>query len=167
MTKTYSTDYRYERTEETILQPIKTRFEVNVRIQNADYLWVKNGYMEHRFKFYPLTSNDNYILEHEIASAIKTVKEQKPDWSKKIPTSQCKSRRGLYYCSQLFSPKTNKVFERVEDAINEYASLTLHLREDPVGDIYLQCEFCDFIDLDLIFDEPVIGVEDPNGDYEF
>lgn len=165
MTKTYSTFN--EREEETILNPVKTRFEVNVRIQDASYLFVKNGYMEHRFKFYPLKMEDNYILEHKIASAIKDLKEQKPDWSKKIPTPQCKSRRGLYYCSQLFSPKTNKVFEKPEDANGTYASLTLHFREDPVGDIYLQCEYCDFIDLDLILDEPVIGVEDPNGDYEF
>ena len=73
----------------------------------------------------------------------------------------------MYYCNQLFTPKCNKTFERVEDAKNACASLTLHFRDDPEGNIYLQCEYCDFIDRNIILDIPEEGIDDPLGDYDF
>tara|TARA_R110002012_G_scaffold5308_1_gene24341 strand:+ start:277 stop:777 length:501 start_codon:yes stop_codon:yes gene_type:complete len=166
MIQTYA-NAKYQREEETILKPLETRFEVNVIIHKADNLFVKNGYMESIFQFFPFSPNDNFILDHQIEKAIKDVKQQKPDWSRKIPTSRCKSRRGLFVCNQLFLPKCNQVFDRPEDAVGAYASLTLHLREDPVGDIYLQCEYCDFVDREDLLDEPENPVDDPLGDYDF
>ena len=158
--------YQPYRQEETLLSPLDHRFSVNVRLHDCEHLFVKNGFMEHIFKFYPLTMNDNSILDNAISFAVQDLKRKKPDWSRKVPEACCKGRRGLFYANQLFTPRFNKTFDRAEDANNSYATIKFHFRDLPEGQIYLQAEWVDFHELDVILDEPVYV---PSGkiDYDF
>ena len=123
------------------------------------YLYEKNGYGEHIFEFNPATPHDWYMLEDALDSAIRMVEQRKPDWSRKIAKQKCMDQKGFYNCNQLFSPKVNLSEEQIRLTQDPYASLTLHFRDDHDGDIYLQCEYLDFMDPTNGIDEPVKTAE--------
>ncbi len=52
-------------------------------------------------------------------------------------------KKGTPYCSQLFRPKLNVDVENPDLLRGRQVSLALHLRDDPVGRIYLQADYVD------------------------
>tara|TARA_R110002012_G_scaffold105270_3_gene246111 strand:- start:186 stop:659 length:474 start_codon:yes stop_codon:yes gene_type:complete len=148
--------------EETILSPIKTRFEIECVLRETDYLLEPNRYNEYILKFEPLTSLDNQILTEHVMEAEASIMMQMSPYSSKVVKQKYESN-GLSYVSQLWKPKVNLVLENTEMYINRPASLTLHLRDSVDGSIYLQCEWCDLYeqDTDQMFED------DENGDFDF
>ena len=139
MTNTFTT---YQ--EETLLQRNDTFVEIEAILYRPDNLF-EPKYGGWYFRFAPLTNTDTRALEDAMKDAVKQLNRAKPRLSRKQPTLKCLDR-GLYYCDQLFAPKTNIQFEDKWEARDQHISLKLHFRDDPDGNIFLQCEYCDFMD---------------------
>ena len=64
----------------------------------------------------------------------------------KTAYSRIETKYGAFKCSQLFTPKLNESAEDqyfAQRLAGMYASLKLHFRDAPDGQIYLQCSYCD------------------------
>ena len=135
--------------EATLLTPAETRFEVEARLIDVKHILQKNGFAENCFVFAPYSETDYYTIEDAITDAITKVEMRKSPYSKKVARGEHRNGKSFYYCSQVnFTPKLNVEPEHIEELTGSHAGLTLHLRDTPNGDIYLQCEFCDIYDPD-------------------
>jgi hypothetical protein len=136
--------------EETLLTPHETSFNIDVYLYDTTFIQSKNGYAECVFSFYPKTDYDDRTLSEALHQAITEVELKKSPYSRKVAQQRCKQpgQKDVYYCSQLFLPKVNVEFENPSELHLREASLELHLRDDPDGDIYLQCSYVDIYDID-------------------
>jgi len=146
MTKTLYSGY----TEETLLTPLETSFSIEAYLYETTFIQTKNGYAECVFSFIGKTPGDYARLEEALHSAITEVERKKSPYSRKVATERCKQpgQKDVYYCSQLFLPKVNLEFNNPSELHLKEASLELHFRDDPDGDIYLQCSYVDIYDID-------------------
>ena len=159
--------YNPYRDEVTVLQPLDTRFSIDVYLQDCEHLFSKNGYAEHYFTFFAKTGSDQAMLDEAIDMAVSRLERDKPAWSRKQAQAKCKSnkKRFLYFASQLFSPKVNVAEpEHTDELRQREASITFHFRDDPEGYVYLQAEYVDLYAEDNDVPEYV-----PSGkiDYDF
>ena len=136
-------DTPYLTKEETLLQPHETQISLEAWIGNAKYIEDKSYEGYYSVSFSPSTDADYLRLEEQIENAVTQVEFRKSPDSRKIPTASCKNKDGSFYASQLFIPKINVEFYHPTDLNGHLASLKLHLREDPDGNVFLQMEYCD------------------------
>ena len=152
--------------EKTVLKPLETQVEIEATIVKVENL-LEPKYGAWTFKFSPLTNSDSILLDNAMDNAVSQLNMAKHRLSRKKANLNC-LRGGLYYCDQLFAPVCNTEFDSKWDAQGKHVSLKLHFRDDPEGNIYLQCEYCDFMDpLNGVVEEQKI--EDYTGpiDYDF
>lgn len=149
--------------EETILNPVKTRFNIDCLIYEADNLLNPNKYDEYTFNFSPLAMSDHQTLMERAMSAEAEVMMSVSSYSSKVPKQKLEDNRGMIYCSQLWKPKVNLELQHSDLYVNRQASLTLHFRDAVDGAIYLQCEYLDVYQQD----EQEMFEDDENGDFDF
>tara|TARA_R110002012_G_scaffold316374_1_gene531257 strand:+ start:165 stop:677 length:513 start_codon:yes stop_codon:yes gene_type:complete len=150
--------------EETLLVPHEDEISIDVFLDDVRCLQHLNQFNEYYFTFIVATPVEGIRLEEAMDSCVTKVMRRK-DYLSSKEAVKCFKKNKRYYCSQLYLPKLTGAPERIEELRGNQATLKLHFRDDPQGNIYLQCGYCDVYDVDNGA-EPV-GVDDPNGDFDF
>jgi hypothetical protein len=140
--------------EDTILQSSQTSFRIEAWLEDTDYVQTQHRDGDYRLSFHTCSYHDHQVVAEQIEQAISTVRLKSPPWSRKEARSGAEDRLGAFLCSQLFAPKINVEFRHPTELIGKQVSLALHLREDPLGVVYLQC---DYIDCFEPVDYPVVA----------
>ena len=129
--------------EHTILQPFRTRFEIDVELWDCKYIAEPNGYGLYLFSFSPSTGNDFYLLDTASNEALhQAMSGVSPDSNKELELA-LEDAKGFVCSSALFAPKVNKEFNDSYELEGRKASLTAHFRDSVDGKIYLQAEYVD------------------------
>ena len=158
------TQMNYQTKKETILSPYETTMNIEAWITDAKYIQTPNRFDEYVFTFQPLSYHDY----GRISEAVMTALQQVEISSYETATDHTETKDGSFICSQLFAPKINKEINCPEmDFEYKQVSLKIHLREDVANRVFLQCDYIDFFEEDVI--EP--GVSDdwvpPEGYIDF
>ena len=135
---------RHYHEETTILTPVDTRIQVEAWLMNTDYLLDTDKDDVYSFTFQPLTTTDHQRLFEAVERAVMKVEMSKDYYSNKVAKACVEDRYGMPYCSQLFAPKVNVSVEHPDLLVGKQVSLNLHFRDDPLGNIFLNCDYCDF-----------------------
>ena len=133
-------------TEQTILAPHDTQIKIEVFLDDCQFIQSKNREGFYSFSFYALTMNGHQQLCEQVERAVMTVELNKGYDSRKVAQPKVENRQGGFYVSQLFLPKLNVEFQHPSELTGKQADLSLHLRDAPTGDIFLQCEWCDLFE---------------------
>lgn len=134
--------------EPTYLTPQDTHFRCEALIVDATHIANQNRYGEFSVRFMGLTQNDMSQLHEFLCLQLSKLKRELPIRSNKVIEPDYEDRKGFFYSSQLFTPKVNIEWERPEDLRNRQATIVGHLRDDPIGRVYLQIDYVD-VDDDL------------------
>ena len=129
--------------EQTILSPLDTSIDLEVKIMDADYTLNPNGYGEYITEFMPLTSTDEQRFFEVAERCIMQIECNKSQYSRKEPHFQFTNKKKFFYANQLFSPKVN---EQVMDSMYLYmrdASVKGHFRDLDNGAILFQIDYLD------------------------
>lgn len=135
------TNYYHE--ERTILTPVDTQIRLEGWLMDTRHILEPNADEVYSFSFQPLTSNDHSRLYEAGERACMLVEMGKDPYSNKIVKPCYEDRQGLPYCSQLFKPKLNVVVEHPDILYGKEVSIAAHFRDDPLGNVYLQVDYCD------------------------
>ena len=132
-----------------LFNPIDTELRIEARLINVEHIDEPNTFGEYEFTFDPLDTMDYAKLEN-------TVDELLAEWDRKrgwqtgqgewhTATNKVFNRRGGCVVSQLFAPKLPKSDDEyfAKRLSGETVSLKLHFRDDPIGNLYAQCEYVD------------------------
>ena len=131
----------YYEKEETILVPSETKHTLDAYLMDTTNIVEMNGYAEFEFSFNPRTMTEHQMLEEHLEVAKRQVQMMKPPHSQKVARTAHLNKKKQFVCSQLKAPKLNDVVEHNSELYGRLATITLHLREDPTGLIYLQADW--------------------------
>lgn len=149
----------YSKTE-TILTPKDTEIRCEAWIIDADYALKPNRYNEYELTFQPYNQHDYGRIKEVVNTALRDVDYYSPEMA---ATDATETNDGYFKCSQLFLPKVNKeLFYPEMELLNKQVSLKLHLRDDPVGKVYLQCSYIDLYEEDTRTQFEIDMEENPN-----
>ena len=138
----YLNDCAFDRPQEqTYLNPTETTITVDGHLQDVENILTMNGYAEYYFTFNPLTMRDDQVLMEHLEQGKKMLNELKPSWSNKVPKLQHIDRKKQIVCNQLFQPSVNLHVDDPSELYGRVATITLHLRDDPTGSIYLNASY--------------------------
>jgi hypothetical protein len=140
--------YYTQEKEPTYLSPTATTFRTEALIVDATHMANANRYGEFSIKWMGLTQNDMNSLHEWLCLQLSTFKRELPYDSKKVVEADYEDKRGFFYSSQLFVPKLNVEYNHPDELRNRQATITLHLRDDPTGKVYIQVDYID-VDDDL------------------
>jgi hypothetical protein len=132
--------------EETILQPVNTRFIIDAWLYDTTYINSQNKYGEFSVVFAPCTFHDHQTLAELIESAVMEVELRKGFYSNKKAVAKTEKGGGLFYSSQLFTPKVDPKFNHPDELVGRQCSIKGHLRDLPQGEVMLQVEYVDCYD---------------------
>ena len=139
---TFTNSYLIDHEEEpTYLNPDQTSITIDGWLQDTDNIQIMNGYLEFEFTFNPKTMWDDQMLMEHLEEGKKMLNYLKPRWSRKEPKLHHLDKKKQIVCNQLFAPKLNIQVDNPEELINRTATITLHLRDDPMGEIYLNASY--------------------------
>ena len=127
--------------EETILSPSETRFTIDAWLQDTDYLTEPNRDGVYSLSFTACSMSSHQNIFERVESAVMNVELRKSPYSNKVAKPKCENKRGEAFCSQLFAPKVNKELEHPSLYYGRKAEITLYLRDDVQGTIYLQADY--------------------------
>ena len=133
-------DYVYE---QTILVPYENQMRLEVWVGDCQYIDKWNKSDAYSFSFYPQTMVDHQNLLELVETAVSKVELGKDRFSRKQGRKLCENKDGSLYCSQLFLPKVNVQYENTEQLLGKPASISLHCRDLPLGQVVLQVEYLD------------------------
>ena len=136
-------DTPYLTKEETLLTPHETQISIEAWLTDCKYIDKKNYEGCYSISFSPATDSDYARLEEQISNAVTQVEFRKSPDSRKIPDERCVNKDGSFYTSQLYLPICNVEYYFPEDLKGELASLNLHLRDSPTGEVFLQVGYVD------------------------
>ena len=138
---TYDYNYFDQQKEETYLTPKDTTITIDGFLQETENIQTMNGYAEYSFTFNPRTMYDHQMLMEHLEQGKNQLNELKPSWSRKVPELHHIDKKKQIVCCQLFKPSLNISFNHHLELFNRIATITLHLRDDPQGLIYLNAEY--------------------------
>ena len=130
-------------TNRTILSPLTTSVRVEGWLQDTTHLTEPDSEGVYSFSFQPYTYQDHQRLFEVIEQGKMEVMMSGSRFSSKDAKAFVEDKSGQPYCSQLFPPKLNVEVENPDQLRGRQVSLALHLRDDPIGRIYLQADYCD------------------------
>ena len=146
------TNYTNER---TILTPIATRFTVDAWIYDARHINHHNKEGEFSVVFAPCTFYDHQALAELVETAVMEVEMKKDRYSNKLGVAKTEKGGGLFYSTQLFTPKVEPGFNHPDELVGRQCSIKGHLRDLPLGEVVINVEYVDCYD-------PLNGVEPEN-----
>ena len=129
-----------------ILSPLDTELRIDCFIYDAQYISYPMDDGTYRFEFQIFSSLDYCKLESKIDEAAHLWDRSKGFALDKTSYNHIQTRYGTFVCSQLFVPKLNENSDDKHFGMmlaGREASLKLHFRDAPDGQIYLQCSYCD------------------------
>ena len=130
----------------SILSPLETKIRVDCIIYDAKDIVEPKADGTYELKFQISSSMDYSKLESKIDEACHQWDRKKGGHLDKTAYHRIESKYGIFKCSQLFPPRLNEKSDSQyfgEMLESRHASLSLHLRDAPDGQIYLQCSYCD------------------------
>ena len=130
----------------SILSPLDTEIRIDCIIYDAENIVYPKADGTYEFEFQNGSSMDYAKLESKIDEACHRWDMHKGFQLDKTAFNHIQTRYGIFKCSQLYSPKLNEKSDSHYFGMQlagRYASLSLHLRDGPDGQIYLQCSYCD------------------------
>ena len=153
-----------------ILSPLDTELRIQARIRESDYLLKPNTNHEYILGFFPFTSYDAQRLDSKIEEVLSHWERSKGFMIDKTPYHNILDKYDMYVCNQLFAPKVNHIEDTDYYGASlgweaRIADLSLHFRDAPDGQIYLQCSYCDLYEKE---EKPVIeytGLDDDGIDF--
>ena len=132
--------------EETILTPRDTKLKIECFLDDCQFIQSMNREGLYSFSFFALTMNGHQQLCEQVERAVMTVELGKGYDSRKVAQPKVENRQGGFYVSQMFLPKLNVEIDHPSQLYQKQADLSLHLRDDPTGNIFLQCSWVDFFE---------------------
>ncbi len=127
--------------EPTYLSPTDTSITVEGYLQDVENIETMNGYAEYYFTFNPFSMSDDQMLMEHLEQGKLTLRNLLPPWSSKTPKLCHLDKKKQVKLSQLFPPKLNVSVDDPSELYGRVATITLHLRDDPTGEIYLNAEY--------------------------
>lgn len=142
----------YER-EQTLLLPGETSFTVDAWIYDATHIVSTNRNGEFVVVFAPYTFYDHQRIAELVESAVVEVEMSKGPHSRKQGKALVERDGGLFYSSQLFTPKVNVPFHHADQLMGQLCSIKGYLRDLPDGSVVMNLSYIDLYD-------PLNGVEE-------
>lgn len=139
--------------EETILKPRNTEFLIDAWLYATDNINSQNRYGEFSVVFAPVNFYEHQRLAELIESAVMEVELRKDRLSNKRAKAKTETSAGLFYSSQLFTPKVTPDFSHPDELRGLQASIRGHLRDLPNGDVVINVSYIDCYD-------PLNGIEE-------
>ena len=136
-------NYYDKPTEPTYLSPQETSIKVEGYLQDVENIQTKNGYAEYYFTFNPYTMTDEARLMEHLEQGKLMLRNLLPPWSSKIPKLCHLDKKKQVKLSQLFAPKLNISVDNPSELYGRVATISLHLRDSPTGEIYLNASYVD------------------------
>ena len=146
MIYTFKEPHQYK--EETILSPLDTSIDLEIKIIDADYTLTPNRFGEYQTIFMPLSGTDEQRFFEVAERCLMQIECNKPQYSRKEPFFQFNNKEKFFYASQLFQPEVN---EQVMDPMYLYmrdASVKGHFRDLDNGAILFQIDYLDMYEQD-------------------
>ncbi len=135
-------NYQSDRPNEpTYLSPKDTSITVEGYLQDVENIETANGYAEYYFSFNPYTMTDDQRLMEHLEQGKLMLDNLKPSWSNKVAKLCHLDKKKQIVLNQLFPPKLNVSVDDPSELYGRVATITLHLRDDPTGSIYLNAEY--------------------------
>ena len=132
-----------------LFAPYENIVRIEGRLSDCEYIDTPNALGQYVFSFHILEMMDHCKLEN-------TVDELLSEWDRKkswqigpdewmTATNKVYGKHGEVVCSQLFAPKLPNSPDEyfINKLPGTVVSLKLHFRDDPVGNLYCQCEYID------------------------
>ncbi len=136
-----SRNQRYD--TKPILSPHETELRLEGIMMDARHILEPNRDGEFVFEFMPSTANDYHRVESKVRELLSKWDQQKGWFEGMSATEKVFGDRGCLVVSQLYAPKLPTGITRFYELHNKNVSLKLHFRDDPVGNLYLQCSYVD------------------------
>jgi hypothetical protein len=132
--------------EQTILQPRHTEFIIDAFLYDATYVNTQNRDGVFSVVFAPYTFQDHQRLCELIESAVMEVELKKGFYSNKKAVAKTEKGGGLFYSSQLFTPRIEPKFLHTDELVGKQCSIKGHLRDLPLGEVVIQAAYIDLYD---------------------
>ena len=137
----------YLEKEPTILVPSKTQFTVLATLEDVDFIYdMGHRYGEpdsYKFIINPIDFDDYRKIEDMVTEAEQFIYREAGPYSKKNARGAVFNKYGYIEFNQLFAPKVSGENIEHHNLFQRTARIRGHLREDPTGLIYAQCDYCD------------------------
>ena len=137
----------YLEKEPTILTPSKTQFTIEVLLQDTEYIYeMGQQYGEvdsYKFTAQPIHYDDCRLIEDMVEQAKETVYINAGPHSKKNAVGATYDKYHFLLFNQLFAPKVSGEQIEFYNLHQRQARIKGHLRENPMGVIYLQADYVD------------------------
>ena len=165
----YNNNHRRRLSDEEarpLFEPYENIVRLEARLCDCEYINEPNKLGEYVFSFNPFDMMEYSKLEN-VTDELLAEWDRKKGWQTgpdewHTATNKVFDRHGNVVCSQLFAPKMPNSTEDyfVENLPGTIVSLKLHFRDDPVGNLYCQCEYIDIYESV----EPVCASASDDGD---
>lgn len=153
----------YEK-EPTLLLPGETTFTVDAWLYDATHIESANRNGEYVVVFAPYTFYDHQRIAELVESAVVEVEMRKGFHSRKQGKALVERDGGLFYSSQLFTPKVNVPFDHSDQLMGKLCSIKGYLRDLPDGCVVINLSYVDLYDpfngLDDSMEEQVMPPSD-------